>query len=257
MVNYTINNEKKNKRIGLLISLLVHLLILIFVLFSPPLQRELPPPGYEGIMVRFGDVNESSEQKEEKDPAESSAEKKTENNKSAEQPTTKNNISNPNIKETAPSEKEKITVKTQPAKKNEPDLASNQKSAKESYSKFFKSKGNKSSSGSQGDPLGSKDSDILEGITRGKGKVGDGLDARGIMNEPSFEDSSQKSGTVVVRLCINNEGKVISARYTQKGSTTTDSELINIAVSNSKKYRFSPSVLPEQCGTVSITFIVR
>ncbi|MBK7094605.1 MAG: energy transducer TonB [Saprospiraceae bacterium] len=122
---------------------------------------------------------------------------------------------------------------------------------------MFKSKGNKSSGGTRGDPLGSRDSDILEGITKGKGRVGDGLDARGVMYEPAFEDSSQKSGTVVVRICINDQGKVISARYTQKGSTTTDSELINIAVSNSKKYRFSPSQLPEQCGTVSITFIVR
>lgn len=263
MVKIEKNTESYHRRIGLYISTFIHLLALLLIFLAPPLTRELPIPGYEGIMVRFGDPDEAMEQNEEKtsESSDENVEKKTETKKTDVKPdlSKEKSKTNINIKETATSEKENIVIKIQPSKKNEsaPTPAEKSAKAKEDYSKLFKSKGNKSSGGTRGDPLGSRDSDILEGITKGKGRVGDGLDARGVMYEPSFEDSSQKSGTVVVRLCINEQGKVISARYTQKGSTTTDSELINIAVSNSKKYRFSPSQLPEQCGTVSITFIVR
>ena len=244
------NTETYNKKIGMLASIFIHLVLLLFILFSPPLTRDLPLPGYEGIMVRFGDIDEGTEQNVEVTDSRPMQNKES---------TVEKPKSNLKIEETPTSDKEKISINNQAAKNTKPATRAPDPSANEieDYSKFFKSKNKKSSSGVQGDPLGSRDSDILEGISKGKGKVGDGLDARGVMYEPLFEDSSQKSGTVVVRLCIDDEGKVISARYTQKGSTTTDSELINIAVSNSKKYRFSPSQLPEQCGTVSIVFIVR
>jgi hypothetical protein len=261
MVKNKKNTETYHKKIGLISSFVFHFVILCLILLAPPIKRVLPLPGYEGIMVRFGTVEEALKHNEEI----SRANKNEEQTAEAKKPYVKTDLarekskSDPVIRETVTSEKENIVIKNQPAKKNESAATSAEQSAraKEDYSKLFKSTGNKSSGGTRGDPLGSRDSDILEGITKGKGRVGDGLDARGVMYEPAFEDSSQKSGTVVVRICINDEGKVISARYTQKGSTTTDSELINIAVSNSKKYRFSPSQLPEQCGTVSITFIVR
>lgn len=74
---------------------------------------------------------------------------------------------------------------------------------------------------------------------------------------PKIKDSSQKEGRVVVKICVGPSGKVISARYTQKGSTTTDSYLTNLAVKNAKLYRFSPNASPKQCGIVNIDFQVQ
>ena len=80
---------------------------------------------------------------------------------------------------------------------------------------------------------------------------------RKVLFVPKIEDQSQKEGRVVIKICVNGAGNVISARYTQLGSTTTDSYLINLATKNAKLYRFSKSDSPKQCGIVNIDFEVR
>lgn len=89
-----------------------------------------------------------------------------------------------------------------------------------------------------------------------------GKDAQSIANRkvifvPQIKDSSQKEGRVVVKICVDANGKVTSARYTQSGSTTTDMYLIELAVRNARLYRFAPYDIQEQCGRVNIDFEVR
>ncbi|MEZ4907470.1 MAG: cell envelope integrity protein TolA [Saprospiraceae bacterium] len=247
------DTERKNKTLSLVFSILVHVLIISLFLLSPLFSHKLPPKGQEGIMVVFGDSNEGMENEIEKNvqkPQEKIIEQQPEE-KAVEKKAT-------NIQKTPVDEKEKIAISESKNKKtSKQEEVKNETQTKEDFSKLFKNKGNSNKSGNQGDPLGSMDSQILEGISKGKGKVGDGLDDRGILYEPKFEDNSQKSGIVVIRLCVNNNGEVISAKYTQRGSTTTDSHLIQIAENNAKKYKFAPSELKEQCGNVSISFIVK
>lgn len=244
------------RNISLAFSILLHAVIIFIVLFMSTLKYDFPPPGKEGILVMFGDTQESTVNEEDKTPANSADNQKKEENDKKKDKKDKPVEINKTIKqedsEVLPdSEKDKNKQEETVPEKNINDV-------KEEFSKLFKSKGTKKTGkGLQGDPLGSKDAEILEGITRGKGKIGEGLDSRGILYEPDFEDSSQKSGIVVVKVCINEQGNVISSRYTQRGSTTTDSELIEIAERNAKKYRFTPSNIERQCGTITIEFIVK
>lgn len=109
----------------------------------------------------------------------------------------------------------------------------------------------------KGDEFGEPDASVLEGLSKGKGEAGDGLDTRGLIYEPTISDNSQRSGDVVVKVCVNGAGEVTTAKYTQRGSSTTDSYLIGLAEKSAKKYRFTKSDAKEQCGTITIHFIVK
>lgn len=87
--------------------------------------------------------------------------------------------------------------------------------------------------------------------------IGGGLGGRPVIGRPRMVDNTQKTGKVTVRVCVNADGSVTSASYTQMGSTTTDSELRNKAVSWAQQYRFSPGNAAEQCGTITFDFRVK
>ncbi|MEP7268331.1 MAG: hypothetical protein ABI844_11960 [Saprospiraceae bacterium] len=130
--------------------------------------------------------------------------------------------------------------------------------AKKQYGDVFGSgKGNTGKPGNQGDPNGDPNADNLKGISTGSGKVGGGLNGRGVKYEPTIQENSQKTGRVVVNVCVDADGKVISAKYTQKGSTTTDATLRQIAEENSAKFKFTASSIDQQCGTITFDFKVK
>jgi len=268
MVGEDSNSESTYKKIGLTISLLVHAFLFAIILLWPSLRYDFPAPGKEGILIVFGDTPESSDDNKDSggsgsDKKKENKEKDTEHKKEVDQ---KKEIKKPiedktEVKSELVDEKNdvKINPKNEDNSKQPKELKPEKTidEAKNEFSKLFSSRGTKNKNkGHRGDPLGSRDAKMLEGITRGKGEVGEGLNSRGVLFEPSFDDSSQKSGIVVVRVCINEKGNVISSKYTQRGSTTTDWELIAIAEKNAKKYRFTPSNKKEQCGTIIIDFIV-
>jgi outer membrane biosynthesis protein TonB len=105
----------------------------------------------------------------------------------------------------------------------------------------------------QGDPDASK----LENLSQGSGLVGGGLANREVVFEPSIQENSQKAGTVVIKICVNSDGDVIEADYTQKGSTTSDAVLVAVAEKAAKKYKFTLSTITKQCGTVTIKYVVK
>lgn len=130
--------------------------------------------------------------------------------------------------------------------------------SKSKFSDLFKSGSSKGNSDNPdknaGSVTGEPDATALDKISTGKGKAGNGLGGRGIVYEPKITDTSQKTGRVVIRVCVDQTGKVTTAKFTQKGSTTTDSYLVNLALKNAKKYRFTESDASEQCGDISIDF---
>ncbi|AEE53196.1 cell envelope integrity protein TolA [Haliscomenobacter hydrossis] len=115
-------------------------------------------------------------------------------------------------------------------------------------------KGNTGKPGNQGDPGGDPNSKNLEGITTGTGSVGGNLGNRNVLSAPKITDNSSLEGTVVIAVCVDSNGSVVSADYTQKGSTTSNSTLVNLAVNNAKKWKFSTGDVDRQCGTVTYRF---
>jgi len=92
--------------------------------------------------------------------------------------------------------------------------------------------------------------------TAESGQVGGALGSRGGQG-PKVNDSSQATGVVVVKICVDENGKVISAKYTQSGSNTTDAQLRKLAESNAKKWTFEKGNIDKQCGTITYEFKVK
>lgn len=118
-------------------------------------------------------------------------------------------------------------------------------------------KGETGKPGNQGDPGGDPNSKILEGVSTGSGVVGGGLGNRGVAGRPKVSNPTQRTGRVVIEVCVDSNGNVISANYTQRGSTTTDSQLQSVAIENAKKWRFTESSISKQCGTITYDFKVK
>lgn len=106
---------------------------------------------------------------------------------------------------------------------------------------------------SNGDP----NSKNLEGITTGTGSVGGSLGNRNVLSAPRITDNSALEGTVVIAVCVDANGSVVSADFTQKGSTTSNSTLANLAVNNARKWKFSTGDVDKQCGTLTYRFKVQ
>jgi len=116
-------------------------------------------------------------------------------------------------------------------------------------------KGDTGKPGNQGDPNGG-DSDILSGKTTGSGVV-EGFGGRGFTKPAAPQDNSQETGTVAVYVCVDKNGRVTSAEYTQKGSSSASSKLKEIAIENARKYKFEAGGVDKQCGTITYTFRVK
>lgn len=111
-------------------------------------------------------------------------------------------------------------------------------------------------SGDQGRPGGDPNSTNYEG-NGGTGKSGvsisRGLSGRRITTFPSFEDEFNQNAKVAVDIRVDAAGKVISAVYQPRGSTTANSNLKAIAVRKAMQLKFN-SGGDESIGTIVFNF---
>jgi len=126
--------------------------------------------------------------------------------------------------------------------------------------------GNTGKPGNQGIPGGTGDNPFGKSNGDGGGtgggsgtgtgvSIGGGLSGRKVVNRPRIVDTSQKVGKVVIDICVDANGTVTQANYTQRGSTTTDTELRNKALAAAKQYKFAASAGGgSECGPVTFTF---
>ncbi len=263
--------EQTSQGKGWIVSLLMHILVIV-ALFLPMLVHKTPPPEQEGLLVNLGlpdqgqgeETPKGSEKEVTPEPSEKQEIKQVEQIVSR---TPSKQVAEKSITSTQES-----TVTSKEAEAKKAAQADAQRKAaedarkQEAYNKTKKSygdllggsgKGTTGKPGSQGDPNGDPNSNVLEGISNGSGRVGGGLGSRGVLHEPQINDRSQKTGRVVITVCVDKNGKVIKAEYTQKGSTTTDSELKDIARKAAQQFKFTLSDIEEQCGTITVDFKVK
>lgn len=126
--------------------------------------------------------------------------------------------------------------------------------SKKNYGDLFSSGSGTKPAGQQGDPNGDPNAKALEGLSTGNGMIGGGLSGRDVVYEPVVNDSSQKTGKVVIKVCVDPSGQVIESEFTQKGSTTTDRHLVAKAHEGAKKYKFTKNDKELQCGTITFDF---
>ena len=114
--------------------------------------------------------------------------------------------------------------------------------------------------GNQGSITGSPDSDNHADIlSQGTGGVTWSLEGRNPISLPKPEYKYQVSGTVVVRIRVDQSGKVTGAEAGVKGSNTTDTRLLEAAREAALKARFdsNPSAPAVQQGSLTYHFILQ
>ncbi len=87
-------------------------------------------------------------------------------------------------------------------------------------------------------------------------QIGGELSNRGVLRRaiPIKNRASNDRGTIVLDICVDKEGNVISAGYTLKGSTTNSTILKNLAIQNAKIYQFAKGSVDKQCGIIRYEF---
>ena len=281
---------KKDKRKSWLISLFIHIFLILLALL-PLLTFPVPPPGQKGILVNLGQPDVGSGVQRATPPPPAPAPEQPKEQKPEPLPVKPTEEKAPPQEEeprlTAEEEIALAQKKIEDQKKKEAEEAARKREAEEEAERVAEAEaarikaeeeariqaeaektrseigglfsGNAGSGqtgrpGNQGDPNGDPNADNLKGISTGSGMVGGGLGDRGVLKTADITDKSQKEGTVVIKVCVNKTGEVISADFTQVNSTTNDPLLVKIATDNSKKWKFYKGEAEKQCGTITYKF---
>lgn len=113
--------------------------------------------------------------------------------------------------------------------------------------------------GDQGRPGGNPDSDNYTGGGTGRGGMPvtiRGLSGRRIVNNPSFQDEFNENAKVAVDIKIDANGRVVSATFSPRGSTTANSTYKEIAIRNAMKLKYNATG-QESMGTIQFDFRIR
>jgi hypothetical protein len=261
----------------MVIGLVFHLLLL-FIFFRPFFYSNSTPEEIRGILVSFdaeqvsdqtastaseslpneeGEILDEAETSNEEEAVEISQEVvQTEESPSAsiDPIIQEKNQSNQREEERNRLEEEKREAERLAQQKKK---EAEEKAAFESQKKQFGNLFGNNQDQEEGEKEGDDQQDALEQLTSSTKKIEGGLRSRGVLFEPNIEDQSQRTGVVVMEVCVNRQGRVVEAKWTQRGSTTTDNQLISIAKDAALQYRFEPSDLEKQCGSISIQFEVK
>ena len=114
-------------------------------------------------------------------------------------------------------------------------------------------RGNTGTPGNQGRPDGDPDSKNLDGIGRGPGTI-NGFGNRKVLDFDKLQENSQQAGRVVIDICVDANGKVISRRFNASKSQIPNGPAVDGAMQNALSYKLAASGEDKQCGSISYNF---
>lgn len=248
-----ISVEMSDRTKGKVISVGVHLLLLFLALW--PAFQSMDWSEEEPVVIEFSEPVVSLSDETKSSPVRKGSESTTVSDKAASsspqpQKDQKSAAAAPSLTK----ERSDITRPDRSEASSSDQTVSETKEAGRDFSDLFGSGGSGGTTNGKTD--GDPDVDRLSGLSRGVGTVGRGMQGREVVYTPNIEDDSQKTGRVLVEICVDAAGVVKTAKYTQRGSNTTDSYLVQLAEEAAKKWRFSRSEQPLQCGVITIDFKV-
>lgn len=282
---------QKNMKASGYTALICGLLLLIFLFIKWTLPEIPPPPMEEGIEVNLGNSDQGlgtdqpflpgkpapSNQQAYTPPKPSVAENndvkdiETDDKDPDAPAVVKPTVTKPNATK-AP---EKEVVKSSPVKNPQPVTAPTPPAPKPkavfkgvngtgtggNEADSYKKGGNEGVAGGVGDqgrPGGNPDSKNYDG-PGGTGNSGvsisRGLQGRRITGLPSFEDDFNENAKVAVDIHVDANGRVTSATYQQRGSTTSNAGLKAIAIRKAQQVKFNAG--GESSGTLIFNFKLR
>ena len=80
-----------------------------------------------------------------------------------------------------------------------------------------------------------------------------GLEARTLISFAPLKEKPLSAGRVAVDVCLNTEGRVVTAKFKAVGSSTFDADLISTAVQNAREFKFEKGNNGD-CGVVTYRF---
>lgn len=256
--------QEKSEKKSLVITTVLNVLLILALLFFG--LTYMDPPEESGIAVNFGTSDVGSGNTQPTKPVKSAPKKETtpeetqpEPKKSPEtqeevvtQEAEKAPTINKDEEETKPEEEtepkeepeetqepEKEPEEDKPEKEPEPEpqpekstseALENVMSGKKNDGEAQEGEGNDNQAGDKGDPDSDPKASSYYG--QGKGIDGDGnyrLGGRKALNKKKFQQDCNESGTVVVEIKVNRQGKVIRANPGVKGTTNTSDCLLDPA----------------------------
>ncbi|TVR77058.1 MAG: TonB family protein [Chitinophagaceae bacterium] len=263
--------EDKNRKRGLVSTVLFHAFLFIVLLFAG-WNYPYPPPPEEGVYINFGSMPESAseappERQGERPPQETvddAQPEATESQTEAVQPVetevatqdhTETIAMQPDEEET-PEEEE--VVETTPEPEPDPELAFDPTRLNWGSPDATDPNGqNPREGGDRADAQADRGSGD-QGIQFIDG--GDGfsysLGNRSLGETPNLTARSREGGQVTINIVVDRQGKVISATRSQRGTTTTNPQLIRLAIDAAYQVTFNPdpNAPDEQRGTLRIDF---
>ena len=84
--------------------------------------------------------------------------------------------------------------------------------------------------------------------------IGGGLKNRKTIYIPSLVNTTGKSGTIRLNVCVDNNGRLVRSTLQTDRSSSKDADLVATATTLIKQYKFNSSASSRQCGYVIFEF---
>ncbi len=282
------NDELKQRGKAAFLTLIISVLIFILLYLITYSMPQIPPPQNEmGMLVNLGDSDNGSgnEQPLSDDTETETNSAKAKSSDAAAQPPQMINTQDvedaPAVESANKSKTSAAELKKKPIENAKPDPkkieaakaakeAADRKAKEDAFKNRLKGLMNKtntsknegegSGTGDQGDPNGDPNAKNHIGQSSGLGTAGNGWDIKGLKGrtprkQPAISDKSKEEGKVAVNITVDKRGKVVNARYTEKGSTTSNQYLVNLALKSAREFIFNDKEEDgDQMGTIIFNF---